>query len=72
MNKSLKDYWVKTRIAREMLAVALVTALFFALIIWAVYSAEICIKDLERKDRHLQEQINQLKNDLELCKTQLK
>jgi hypothetical protein len=55
-----------------MLAVALVTALFFALIIWAVYSAEICIKDLDRKDRHLQEQINQLKNDLELCKTQLK
>jgi hypothetical protein len=70
--KRLKDYWVETRIAREMLAVALVTALFFALIIWAVYSAEICIKDLDRKDRHLQEQINQLKNDLELCKTQSK
>lgn len=64
MRKNVKKCWLNTRIAREMLAVALVTALFFALIIWAVYSAEICIKDLERKDRHLQEQINQLKKDL--------
>lgn len=68
LKNGLKNYWVNTRLARELLAVALATAFIFTLIFYAVYTAEEPLTDLERKDRHLQQQINQLKNELEQCK----